>query len=427
MKRVLIICYYWPPAGGPGVQRWLKFVNYLPQYGIEPVVFIPQNPSYPLLDESLTQEVDHDLELVHCPINEPYKWGKLLGGKKSSEISKGVIPKESPGIMAKFLLAVRGNFFIPDARVGWVEPATKKALDYLQEHPVSTIITTGPPHSLHLVGMKLKERLNIPWVADFRDPWTTIHYHKDLRLGKRAKRLHESLESQVLRNADRLIVTSPGTKSEFEQKTDKPITLITNGFDKRTTAASALHPHFSLTHIGSLLTDRNPIPVWQALSELLKEEEGFNNHFKLHLAGVVGPEIAESLHEFGLMPFLIDHGYLEHQQALKLQTASQLLLLLEMNKPETRAIIPGKLFEYMSAGRPILGLGPKGSDVAPILDQSNSGSFFNWEEKEQLKSYMLNAFRAYKAGDLQGGSIKDLDRYSRKSLTQDLAQLLKGL
>ena len=427
MKRVLIICYYWPPAGGPGVQRWLKFVKYLPQYGIEPVVFVPQNPSYPIVDDSLAKEVADDLEIIRCPINEPYKLAKLIGGKKSTDISKGVIPKEAPSLVEKALLAVRGNFFIPDARVGWVKPAVKMAGNYLRQHPVEAVITTGPPHSLHQIGVKLQQQFQIPWIADFRDPWTTIHYHKELRLGKRAQGLHRRMEAEVLQGADHILVTSPGTKAEFETKTQKPVTMITNGFDGRPKSSKAGHDHFSLTHIGSLLTDRNPTPVWEALSELLEQEHSFKQAFKLHLAGVVGKEVYESLAVYGLTPFLKDHGYLSHQDALQLQTSSGLLLLLEMNKEETRAIIPGKLFEYMSSGRPILALGPEGSDVAPILEESGSGSFFCWEDKEAIKLYLLNAFRDYKAGMLQGGKSDRLIKYSREHLSGRLAELLHEL
>lgn len=427
MKRVLVICYYWPPAGGPGVQRWLKFVKYLPDHGVEPVVFVPDNPSYPIVDETLANEVSADLEMISCPINEPYKWAKLIGGKKSTDISKGVIPKDSSSMVEKAMLAVRGNFFIPDARVGWVKPAVKKAGNYLQDHPVSAIITTGPPHSVHLIGMKLKQQFDIPWVADFRDPWTTIHYHQELRLGKRAKRLHQKMEAQVLQSADLLLVTSPGTKAEFEKKSATPVHLITNGFDGRPEGPVQPHDHFSLTHIGSLLTERDPAPVWEALAELIREEDSFKQAFKLHLAGVVGKEVYDSLDRYDLRPYLVDHAYLSHQQALMLQSSSSLLLLLEMNKPETRAIIPGKLFEYMSSGRPILALGPQGSDVAPLLRQSGAGSFFSWEEKQAIKLFLLNAFRDYKAGRLKGTDPNRLERYSRESLSGQLAKLLGTL
>lgn len=425
MKRVLIICYYWPPAGGPGVQRWLKFVKYLPEFGIDPVVFVPQGATYPLEDPSLLGEVNPKLEILRCPIKEPYRLAGILSRKKTKQISSGLIPKDKKNWKEQLLLAIRGNFFIPDARVGWVDPAVRYLEQYLTEQSVDAIVTTGPPHSLHLIGEQLKQRFDLPWLADFRDPWTTIHYHKDLKLGKRARNLHEQMEARVLNSADQILVTSPGTQQEFEGKTSRPVTLITNGFDQRPRGGT-LTKKFSITHIGSLLTERNPAPIWKALSELLKEETGLKEDLEVNLAGVVGAEVRETIASFGLEPFVVDHGYVQHQAALALQSESQLLLLLEMNKPETRAIIPGKLFEYMSSERPILALGPKGSDVASILTESRAGQFFDWEQAAEIKSALSKAFDQYKASTLNGGSKQLLDQYSRRNLTKDLAAVLNA-
>ncbi len=208
-KKALIITYYWPPAGGPGVQRWLKFVKYLPDFNIEPIVFIPENPSYPLLDESLNTEVSRDVIIIKQPIKEPYKLAGLFSKKSSKTISKGIISEEKKqSFIEKVLLYVRGNYFIPDARKSWVKPSVEFLSEYIQKKQINTIITTGPPHSLHLIGLQLKERLGVKWVADFRDPWTTIGYHKQLRLTKSSKAKHKALEKQVLTTADQIIVTS---------------------------------------------------------------------------------------------------------------------------------------------------------------------------------------------------------------------------
>ena len=180
-KKVLIITYYWPPAGGPGVQRWLKFVKYLPEYDIEPIVFCPENANYPLLDKSLEEEVSKETTILKLPINEPYKFAKLFSSKTKT-ISKGIISsKENQSFIEKILLFIRGNFFIPDARKNWVKPSVNFLKSYIKQEQIDTIITTGPPHSLHLIGLELKEALAVKWIADFRDPWTTIGYHKKLQ------------------------------------------------------------------------------------------------------------------------------------------------------------------------------------------------------------------------------------------------------
>ena len=178
-KQVLIITYYWPPAGGPGVQRWLKFVKYLPDFGIEPIVYCPVNPSYPIVDKSLLAEVSADIKIIKQPISEPYRFANLLSKKDAKQISSGVIPKtKKQSVVQRLLLYVRGNFFIPDARKNWVKPSVEFLSDYIKDNNIETVVTTGPPHSLHLIGLQLKEQLGVKWLADFRDPWTTIGYHK---------------------------------------------------------------------------------------------------------------------------------------------------------------------------------------------------------------------------------------------------------
>ncbi|NND87937.1 MAG: glycosyltransferase, partial [Flavobacteriaceae bacterium] len=269
-KRVLIITYYWPPAGGPGVQRWLMFVKYFKRFGIEPIVYIPEGASYPLVDEKLSSEIDTEVEIISTPVKEPYKLAQLFSKKQTQQLSRGIISSSEPSFVEKLLLFIRGNFFIPDARVGWVPPSISYLSKYIAENTIDSIVTTGPPHSLHLIGMKLKEQLSIPWLADFRDPWTTIHYHKKLRLTKSAAKKHQQLEKKVLTTADQIVVTSPTTKTEFEAITNRPIEVITNGYDINSEEKQSLDDKFTLAHIGSLLTERNPLILWEVLAELVE-------------------------------------------------------------------------------------------------------------------------------------------------------------
>jgi len=421
-KKVLIITYYWPPAGGPGVQRWLKFVKYLPDFGYEPHVYIPENPTYPIVDEKLIQEVSEKAIIIKQKIKEPYRWASFLSKKNTLKISSGIIPsKKKQSLVEKALLWIRGNFFIPDARVLWVKPSVIFLKDYIQKHQIDTVITTGPPHSLHLIGLELKKQASIKWIADFRDPWTTIGYHKELMLIENSEKKHKDLEKNVLISADKIIVTSPTTKYEFTKLTSKPIEVITNGYDVEKVVQSTLDETFTLAHIGSFLSDRNPIILWEALQELISEEQGFAEDFRLKLIGKVSQEVLDTISKFSLTTFVDNLGYLSHEEAILHQRTSQVLLLIEIDSEATRCIIPGKLFEYIVSERPIIAIGPKASDFEGILKETNTGEFFTYDEKKRLKEIILAHYQLYKQNNLKVYPV-GLQYYSRKSLTEKLVK-----
>lgn len=423
-RKVLIICYYWPPAGGPGVQRWLKFVKYLPEFGIEPVVYCPENPSYPIIDESLVGEIPNDIIILKQPIKEPYGLANVFSKGRAKQISSGVIPKaKKQSIVERLMLYVRGNFFIPDARKNWVNPSVSFLSNYIKEHQIETVITTGPPHSLHLIGLQLKARFGIKWITDFRDPWTTIGYHKDLKLTKSSIAKHKSLESKVLNTTDHIIVTSNHTKNEFLTKTSQPVTVITNGYDSHSVRVEGKDKKFTLSHIGSLLSERNPSILWEVLSELVAENKAFSKAFQLNLIGVVSDDVIVSINQYGLENHLIVLGYVSHQEAIAFQMKSQVLLLIEIDSEDTKAIIPGKVFEYLISETPILAIGPKDSDVEQIITSTNTGTYFNYSQKQELKSQVLKYFEAYQNNILKVNGI-GLQKYHRKALTKQLASLL---
>ena len=424
-QKVLIILYYWPPAGGPGVQRWLKFVKYLSEFDIEPIVYCPENPNYPILDKSLINQVPKGITIIKQPINEPYGLARFFSKSSTKNISSGVIPKlKTQSLLQKLMLFVRGNFFIPDARKNWIKPSVSFLSNYIDKNNINTVITTGPPHSLHLIGLQLKEITGINWITDFRDPWTTIGYHKSLKLTKVARKKHLDLENQVLNNADAIVVTSNHTKNEFASKTKKPITVITNGFDSHSVQIKEKDKLFTLSHIGSLLSDRNPKLLWEVLSELKNEGSNFSERFQLNLVGVVSDDVLQSIYQYGLKEHTNIVGYVSHNEAIKYQLKSQLLLLIEIDSENTKAIIPGKVFEYMSSETPIIAIGPKDSDVSKIIISTNTGTYFNYKQKEALKSALLNYFETYKNENLKTNPI-GLQNYSRKNLTKDLANIIK--
>jgi len=426
VKKVLIITYYWPPAGGPGVQRWLNFVKHLPQQHIQPIVYIPSNPSYPIVDPKIKDELPKGIEIISQPIVEPYSWAKKINKKATTTISKGIIPEpEKQHWKQQLLLWIRGNFFIPDARKFWIKPSVKFLAYYIEKNNIDTIITTGPPHSVHLIGLHLKKTKKVTWLADFRDPWTTIGYHQKLKLTSWAKKKHLKLEKLVLKQADRLIVTSWGTQNEFKTKTNTAINVITNGFEAQKLPTTCLDNYFTLSHIGSLLSERNPINLWKALSELITESAVFAKDFKLNLAGVVSQTIVDAVKTHGLSKHLNLLGYISHHEALLLQQKSQVLLLIEINSEFTKAIIPGKIFEYLQSKRPILGIGPEGADFKKIIKQTHAGSCYCYHEKEAIKTQILHYYDLYKKNNLTVNSI-DIEQYSREALTQKLALLIRN-
>ena len=427
MKKVLIITYYWPPAGGPGVQRWLKFVKYLRDFEIEPVVYVPENPSYPILDESLEMDVPEGIRIIRKKIFEPYALAGIFSKKETETISSGIIQKEeNQSALQKAMLYIRGNYFIPDARKFWIKPSVNFLKNEIENDDYKAIITTGPPHSLHLIGLQLKKDLNIKWIADFRDPWTQIGYHEKLKLNDSSRRKHEELEKQVLNAADHLIVTSFSTKNEFEAKTSKPVTIITNGYDSELEVEEEKNSKFELAHIGSLLSGRNPENLWKALQELIEENKEFKKLFQLRLAGKVSEEVLESIKDFGLDLYLTNEGYVDHTRALELQKEASVLLLIEIDSEETKGIIPGKLFEYMASKKPIIGIGPENWDAERIISETRSGKVFTYKDISGIKDEIINLFKRFQTNTKMIES-SGVDKYHRRSLTKKLAYLIKQL
>ncbi len=406
------------------MQRWLKFVKYLPDYGIHPIVYIPENPSYPLLDESLMDEIPENVTILKQPIKEPYKFAEFLSKKSSQTISSGVIPKKKKqSLIQRLMLYVRGNYFIPDARKAWVNPSVTYLSEYIQKENIKTVITTGPPHSLHLIGLQLKSKLEIQWIADFRDPWTTIGYHKKLKLSENAAKKHEQMERQVLTTADHIIVTSENTKKEFESKSKQPITVITNGYDYQQLPKVTKDLKFSLAHIGSLLSERNPKVLWKVIGELIDKYEDFKQEFVLRLIGVVSADVLNEIQQYIPKKNIELIGYVNHKKALKSQRHAQLLLLIEIDSEDTKAIIPGKLFEYMVAETPIISVGPHDSDVERIIKSTNTGRYFYYDAEDELREHLLSRFKDFKNSAVTSFPI-GLQQYSRKALTKKLAELI---
>ena len=268
MKKALVITYYWPPAGGSGVQRWLKFVKYFRDFGIEPIIYTVDNANYPIMDNSLGNDIPKEIEILKQPIWEPNNLLSFFGKKKNE--SAGFL-NPNPNFMGKIAQYIRANYFIPDARKFWVKPSVNYLKKYLLNNEIDVIITTGPPHSVHLIGLQLKKELNIKWISDFRDPWTEIDYFHQLPLTKKSIQKHHKLEQEVIKFSDAVIVVGKTMKENYEVF-QKNIFVVTNGFDGEIAEGAKLDSNFTITHIGLMNADRNPRMLWEVLSEIKKRE-----------------------------------------------------------------------------------------------------------------------------------------------------------
>ncbi|MGB0891150.1 MAG: glycosyltransferase family 4 protein [Flavobacteriaceae bacterium] len=423
--KVLIITYYWPPAGGSGVQRWLKFVKYLQSFDIEPVVYTVDNPNYAIVDNSLENDVPRNITVLRQPIWEP---NDLLSffKKKSTKTSAGFL-NPNPSFLGKILQYIRANYFIPDARKHWIKPSVKFLSNYLLENKVDAIITTGPPHSMHLIGLQLKQKLELKWISDFRDPWTEIDYFHQLPLTEKSVKKHLELEKEVLENSDAVLVVGKTMKKKFK-RFSKNIHVITNGYDIEVNSfkeEKSLDIKFSITHIGLMNADRNPRILWEVLLELIDENKEFKNDIEVKLIGKIAEEVETSLDR--LPKEIINRvGYVSHEKVKNYQQKSQVLLLAVNKVPSAKGIITGKIFEYLQAKRPILAIGPKDGDLAEILSETNSGIIVDFKDKNQLKQEIIKLYSKFKNGNLKVNS-KNIEQYHRKELTKKLSEVIKEL
>ena len=423
MKKALIITYYWPPAGGSGVQRWLKFVKYFRDFGIEPIVYTVENPNYPILDESLQNDVPENIEVLKLPIWEPNNVLSFFGKKKTE--SAGFL-NPNPSFLGKMLQNVRANYFIPDARMFWIKPSVNYLKKYLSENKIDAVITTGPPHSLHLIGLKLKQQLNIKWIADFRDPWTEIDYFHQLPLSEKAIKKHHYLEQEVLKNADAVLVVGKTMKENYVDFNPNTFT-ITNGFDGEIAdSKEVLDAKFTLTHIGLMNADRNAKMLWKVLAEICEESESFKQDFQLKLIGKLDPSVLNDISKYKLENNVEIINYLSHKEVIQFQKKAQVLLLVVNDVPSAKGIITGKIFEYLMAKRPILAIAPTRGDLAEILNSTNAGVTIDFEDREQLKTNIVNLYSQFKKGELEVDS-KNIEQFHRKQLTKKVAEIINRI
>lgn len=427
MKRVLIITYYWPPSGGSGVQRWVKFSKYLPSQGWQPVIYTPENPDMPSIDQSLYSDIPEEAEIIKRPITEIYSiYRRISGNKGGGEVNP--INSQKKTLKQKLMLAIRGNLFIPDPRISWLKPSVRFLKKYLREHPVDVIVSTGPPHSMHLIAREVSKATGIPWVADFRDPWTRMFYFKHLALSDWARKKHEKLEKMVLDDASAVVAVSPLVQEEFKTMTGNRIELVTNGYDPED-FGQVVEPdgHFNIVHTGLFASDGNPETLWKVLSDLCREDARFADQLRIRLVGKNDTMILDSIHAAGLERNLVDLGYRDHTVAVREQMGSTMLILPLRKEPEYRATLPGKLFEYLGSQRPVLGIGQTDGAMARILADTGAGETFEWDDEAGIRTYVLKRWEKFLAGDDDSVPDNNIEQYSRKATARKMAALLESL
>ncbi len=429
MKKVLIITYYWPPSGGGGVMRWLKMSKFLPKLGWQPIIYTPENPDPSVIDESLLQEIHPEIIELKTLIWEPYDLYRKLTGKKSgAKFKAGYISEASEGNWKnKLSVFIRGNFLIPDPRVFWVSPSVNFLTKYLNRNPVDLIISTGPPHSMHLIALGLKKNFDIPWIADFRDPWTDIDFYHKLKLTWLADKKHRQLAKKVLTTADHVVTVSPGCAEGLEKIASRKIEVITNGYDPSDYEFEKpdLNKTFTISHFGAFNKDRNPVVLWLAMNELAAENPDFKNLLRIKLFGQTDVSIINDLRKNNLTNNLVLFEHLPHQKGLFELSKSQVLLLPLNNAPNVKGILTGKMFEYIALQRPILAIGPSDADFAGILRETNSGISLNFNDLQGIKHALQNYFQLFKENKL-GVESNSYEKYSRKNLAAHFIKLIQS-
>ncbi len=420
MNKVLIITYYWPPSGGAGVQRWLKFSKYLPEYGWEPFILTvdPAFATYPVTDHSLISELSNPLKVFRTPATDYFS---IYRKDKSKIPSAGFANSVNNTLKEKILRFIRGNFFLPDPRKGWNKFAFKKACEIIDSEGIRHVITTSPPHSTQLIGLKIKMKYpDIKWIADLRDPWTDIYYYKQFYPTFISKSIDSRLEKRVLKNADRIIAVGASLKTLFSSKVkevESKTEVITNGYDEDDfKGLSADSPEiFTISYIGTL-SDAYPV---DGFLDALNAFRQSGREFIFRFIGTVSPgqkDLILSKAGNSSVEFI---PYVNHTTAIRYMLDSSVLLLIIPDHESNRSIITGKLFEYLASGKPVICLGPADGDAAAILRETGNGITFSYTDSKEIQVHLSALF-----GNNSITPKMSPKAFSRTELTRKIVSML---
>ena len=427
LKKVLIITYYWPPSGGISVHRCLKFAKYLREFGWEPIIYAPSNAHYPYTDEGTFKDIPEGLEIIYGWILEPFRLFKILTGRKLKDpmINPLHARNKKSNLPEKISVWIRANFFIPDARSCWIKPSVRRLTRYLKNNPVDAMFSDGPPHTNTVIACKLRQKFDIPWLADFQDPWTQVDYYDLFPITRLADKKHRKLEQEVFQYADKITIASPTWKKDLEQIGAKNVDVLYYGYDEEdfNHTRYTLSKEFVISHAGLMGYDRNPEAFLKSVREIIDTNDSFKNRFKLILAGIVDYSIVDLIKELGLTSHVEFPGTISKEKAIELTLTSH-MLLLPLNKAENyKGRIPGKFYECLRSGRPVIALGPADSDVNQILRETGQGKCFDYDDVSGIKEFILEQFE--NSSDQKAAEVhKDVSVFSVHMQTARLAEYL---
>lgn len=425
MKKVLIVTYYWPPAGGAGVQRVLKFVKYLPEFGWKPYVLTVQHPDAPVYDESLAGDIPNEAVIIKTKSLEPFSFYKKFTGKKPTDTIPNdvLIPKKNISLREKFARWVRANIFIPDAKIGWIPFAVKQGKKIIEKEKIDLIFSSAPPPTVAIIGRKLAEATKVKWVADFRDPWLEIVYYQSLKRSRLAVVIDSRLEKKTISSADAIVTISEDIVNLFRKKIgEKKYFIIPNGYDE-TDFVKVKNPKnekFTMAYTGSVSKDRVPYPLFAALSKF--KEEGIEDlHYRF--AGRFAPEFHEEIERRGLEKYFELMPFVPHNESTKILLHSDVLLLVIDNVPDNKGFLTGKMFEYLGCKKPIFAIGPLDGDANKILRQTDSGKMIDYKDEEGAYKLLKEFYENWKENK-QPFTFKS-EEYSRKEITKELTKVFE--
>ena len=408
------------------MQRWLKFSKYLPNYQWDPIIYTPENPEFNLRDETLLKDVSPSLKVYKRPIWEPFSVYRRIFGSKGAVVKQGVVGGSGKkSILTNLIIWIRGNFFIPDPRVFWVKPSVRFLTQFIKDEGIELVVTTGPPHSMHLIGLNLKKNLGIKWVADFRDPWSQLDLLHQMQLSRSTLAKHLKLEKEVLKAADKVILVNDKFKNKIAGVSHKKLEIITNGFDEPDFSNDQLATpeKFILCHFGLLNEVRNPEQLWKAFEELCEENESFHQSLELRLGGIIDDQVRATIES---NPLLLEKtvflDYLSHDEVIQNYYHSSILLLL-LNKSELgKSFMTGKIFEYLAVKKPILATGYPESDAGKLINKTKTGEIIHFDQKDEMKAFILKRFSEFPNTTISCDEA-EIAKYSRENLTRELSKV----
>lgn len=420
-KKVLIITYYWPPSGGPGVQRILKFAKYLPNFGWEPVILTVKDGEYPETDESLMKDIRSDLKVYRVPTIEFFNLFKIISGKKKSgKIATYELLKDKKNLSPIGRLAqyIRINFFIPDARVGWTLTGVKAGIKIAKIEKPDLILSSSPPHSLQLIAYRLSRKLQLPWIADFRDPWTKAFNDKAITRLSLAEKINKNLELKVVQNADAVISVSNGFLELLPLRANSYTKVIPNGYDSADfIITKSVNKKFQITYTGFMAATQNPENLWKAIAGLKKKHQEL---IEVHLYGFIDSSVQKSIQDYKVGHLVKFHNYVNHDQVINLIINSDLLILV-IPRYHGKGIQTGKLYEYMASGNYTLGFGDPQSEVANTIKECGAGDMISYDGDPS--DLIIKQIQRWQEGIQHQPDFQKIARFERKNITRRLAQV----